>query len=632
MRSLLTRLQPGHGLPLAEASTVPPHAAAASGRGFGALLLRQAAAKGPPLQTPPRHLHTLPPAANGRAHNGSDTATSTAQWALGRTTLQPGAPDLASASASASANLALPTAAKPAQATDVLPGVVPGVVPGPVHAVVSGAVAPVRATATLPLTAPALVPNSTALATSSSPPLPAAGQAATAPTTPTMATPSAATPMPMPTSVAQAPPMQQAGGTESGGASRPNPANRGPIDVPTSPGLATATATATTTGSLTKPAAKPAPGTSAAPAAHLAPTAAAQTAANDTPLAERADDKVSDSGDAPAPTDANNLPQPPPQAPGLAMPGPLTAITSTATNGSTPADAQAGSAATAVPTAPASAAANATSATTSATTTATTATTVATAAGKASASMAASGAVALPPLPTPGHATDASNQQGLQHMQIHAHAPGRDTALPAQPPPDVPAKALAVVANASADDFANVVANVGTNASTSAMPGLTLPAPAAAAVGASLAAEARLPLALDDPGFAAAMGTQVSVLVRDGVQTANLQLNPPEMGPVAVQIMLDGHAARVDFQADLAATRAVIDASLPALAAALQDAGFTLSGGGVFQQAPGRQGQGEPPPAPGQAQPSNSPARPGPGGAAPGVAARLQRGLVDLVA
>ncbi len=161
---------------------------------------------------------------------------------------------------------------------------------------------------------------------------------------------------------------------------------------------------------------------------------------------------------------------------------------------------------------------------------------------------------------------------------------------------------------------------------------LTATSVAAAGTSAAAPADARVPVPTDDPGFGAALGTQVSVMVRDGVQTARLQLNPAEMGPIAVQIALDGSSARVDFQADLAGTRAVIEASLPALDGALQDAGFTLAGGGVFQQTPGRQGQGDQPANPGLARQADGtmaagsalPAAPGP--------QRTQRGLVDLVA
>jgi hypothetical protein len=53
---------------------------------------------------------------------------------------------------------------------------------------------------------------------------------------------------------------------------------------------------------------------------------------------------------------------------------------------------------------------------------------------------------------------------------------------------------------------------------------------------------------------------------------------------------MDGTQARIDFGADVAATRQAIEAGLPELASALRDAGYTLAGGGVSSQAGGRQG------------------------------------------
>ena len=85
--------------------------------------------------------------------------------------------------------------------------------------------------------------------------------------------------------------------------------------------------------------------------------------------------------------------------------------------------------------------------------------------------------------------------------------------------------------------------------------------------------------------FPHALGVQLSVLARDGVQQAELHLNPAEMGPVSVQIVMDGTQARIDFGADAAPTRALIEQSLPDLAAALREAGLTLAGGGVSQHA-----------------------------------------------
>ncbi len=87
--------------------------------------------------------------------------------------------------------------------------------------------------------------------------------------------------------------------------------------------------------------------------------------------------------------------------------------------------------------------------------------------------------------------------------------------------------------------------------------------------------------------FAPALGAQVAVWVRDGVHEARLQLHPAELGPLAIQIALDGHSAQIDFHAAHALTRDAIEASLPALAASLRESGFTLAGGGVFGQGAG---------------------------------------------
>lgn len=86
------------------------------------------------------------------------------------------------------------------------------------------------------------------------------------------------------------------------------------------------------------------------------------------------------------------------------------------------------------------------------------------------------------------------------------------------------------------------------------------------------------------PEFKETLATQVSMLAKDGIQQASLQLNPAHMGPISVQISLDGTQTRVDFAADSAVTRQIIEAGLPELASALREAGLTLSGGGVSQQ------------------------------------------------
>ncbi|MCE4554863.1 flagellar hook-length control protein FliK [Pelomonas cellulosilytica] len=112
-----------------------------------------------------------------------------------------------------------------------------------------------------------------------------------------------------------------------------------------------------------------------------------------------------------------------------------------------------------------------------------------------------------------------------------------------------------------------------------------LPAQVVAPQADATATPAPVQASLHSAAFAPELGTRVSLMAVDGVQHAELQLNPAEMGPVAVQITVDGSQAQVSFHAAHAETRQVLEQSLPDLAAALQGQGLTLSGGGVFQQA-----------------------------------------------
>lgn len=106
-------------------------------------------------------------------------------------------------------------------------------------------------------------------------------------------------------------------------------------------------------------------------------------------------------------------------------------------------------------------------------------------------------------------------------------------------------------------------------------------------------AQASLPTPLDAPDFSQKLADQVSLWVgqsrNDGPMTAELHLNPAEMGPINVKISLDGQSAHVDFAAAAQETRQAIEASLSVLSSSLNDVGLSLSGGGVFSQTPQQQ-------------------------------------------
>ncbi len=163
-------------------------------------------------------------------------------------------------------------------------------------------------------------------------------------------------------------------------------------------------------------------------------------------------------------------------------------------------------------------------------------------------------------------------------------------------------------------------------------PGFTLTATGEAAM-----VERPITAPVASPAFAPALGAELTLMVKEGVSEARLHLNPAEMGPITVQIVVEGQTARVEMTADHAATRQALEQAMPALAGALREDGLTLTGGGVFEQTRHQRqgGEGQASPRPGQAAPGGQQ----PAGADAAAAehaghrpATLARGGVDLYA
>ena len=89
--------------------------------------------------------------------------------------------------------------------------------------------------------------------------------------------------------------------------------------------------------------------------------------------------------------------------------------------------------------------------------------------------------------------------------------------------------------------------------------------PSSVAAAPANAVEVTVQTHFDDPGMAEEGLLHVGQLARDGIGGASLHLNPAEMGPIRVQITLDGQQARIDFAATHAATRELLEASLAPL-------------------------------------------------------------------
>ncbi|MFN3415122.1 MAG: flagellar hook-length control protein FliK [Caldimonas sp.] len=112
-----------------------------------------------------------------------------------------------------------------------------------------------------------------------------------------------------------------------------------------------------------------------------------------------------------------------------------------------------------------------------------------------------------------------------------------------------------------------------------------VPAAGGASTAAAPAPGTTLATPVHDPDFPDALAQHITVLTRQGVQEAQLHLNPADMGPVNVHIAVSGQQAHVEFTASASATRAALEASFSHLAAALHEAGLTLTGGGVSRDA-----------------------------------------------
>jgi flagellar hook-length control protein FliK len=100
-------------------------------------------------------------------------------------------------------------------------------------------------------------------------------------------------------------------------------------------------------------------------------------------------------------------------------------------------------------------------------------------------------------------------------------------------------------------------------------------------------------VAVSDPRFGHALGDRISWMVKEGLQTAELTLNPPELGPIRVALSLEGDSAHFGFQATHVETRAAIEQALPRLRELLSEQGLKLGDAAVGSHADQQARSGE---------------------------------------
>jgi flagellar hook-length control protein FliK len=95
------------------------------------------------------------------------------------------------------------------------------------------------------------------------------------------------------------------------------------------------------------------------------------------------------------------------------------------------------------------------------------------------------------------------------------------------------------------------------------------------------------------PAFAPALGHQIDVWMKGGVQHAEVQLSPQDLGPIRVRLEMEGAHARVQMSADVQSTRDALQQAMPQLSEQLGQVGLSLTGGGVSDQSAFQQAQSQ---------------------------------------
>lgn len=93
--------------------------------------------------------------------------------------------------------------------------------------------------------------------------------------------------------------------------------------------------------------------------------------------------------------------------------------------------------------------------------------------------------------------------------------------------------------------------------------------------------QATLPSHPSSPAFAGELGAEVRFMVEAGLQQAELHLNPADLGPIQIQLSLNGQAAEISLAAAHGATRESLQQALPVLREMLAEDGLQLAQAGV---------------------------------------------------
>jgi len=101
---------------------------------------------------------------------------------------------------------------------------------------------------------------------------------------------------------------------------------------------------------------------------------------------------------------------------------------------------------------------------------------------------------------------------------------------------------------------------------------------------AALTSTARIAVPVGEAGWARAVGEQVAWHVSQNIQSASLRLNPQHLGPMEMQVQMDGDKATLAFTSHHALVRDALESALPRLREMFAEGGLEIVDVNVSQK------------------------------------------------
>ncbi len=144
-------------------------------------------------------------------------------------------------------------------------------------------------------------------------------------------------------------------------------------------------------------------------------------------------------------------------------------------------------------------------------------------------------------------------------------------------PANAAALALSLGASIDKHPHAGADSSLGSNSTADAAAGLSqlsLNAPVSGSTEVAPTPTLQLHASVDSEDFSQGLSDRVSWMVNNGMNSAKLQVNPPQLGPIELNILVQGDHAQVSMTAHSAVTRDALESSSPQLRESLSAQGF----------------------------------------------------------